>query len=171
VREKDGLWAVLLWLNILADTRKSVRELLQDHWRAYGRNYYSRHDYEAVETDRANALYDGLRTALPSLPGQSFAGLTVASADEFAYDDPVDGSRSEGQGLRIGFEGGGRAVFRLSGTGTSGATLRVYLESLETDPLSLDRDATEALAPIARAADEIAGIRRHTGREGPDVVT
>jgi phosphoglucomutase len=171
VREKDGLWAVLLWLNILADTRKSVRELLQDHWRTYGRNYYSRHDYEAVETDRANALYDGLRTALPSLPGQSFAGLTVASADEFAYDDPVDGSRSEGQGLRIGFEGGGRAVFRLSGTGTSGATLRVYLESLETDPLSLDRDATEALAPIARAADEVAGIRRHIGREGPDVVT
>ncbi len=171
VREKDGLWAVLLWLNILADTRQSVRALLEEHWRTYGRNYYSRHDYEGVETERANALYDGLRAALPSLPGRSVAGLAVASADEFAYDDPVDGSRSERQGLRVGFEGGARAVFRLSGTGTEGATLRVYLEALETDPARLDRDTAEALAPIARAADEIAGIRRHTGREAPDVVT
>ena len=93
---------------------------MEEHWRTYGRNYYSRHDYEDVETERANALYDGLRAALPSLPGQTFAGLTVETADEFAYDDPVDGSRSERQGLRIGFEGGGRAVFRLSGTGTVG---------------------------------------------------
>ncbi|EYD75732.1 Phosphoglucomutase [Rubellimicrobium mesophilum DSM 19309] len=171
VREKDGLWAVLLWLNILADTKQSVKALMEEHWRTYGRNYYSRHDYEDVETEKANALYDGLRAALPSLPGKSFAGLTVASADEFAYDDPVDGSRSERQGLRIGFEGGGRVVFRLSGTGTVGATLRVYLEALETDPSRLDRDPAEALAPIAQAADGIAGIRRHTGREGPDVVT
>jgi phosphoglucomutase len=171
VREKDGLWAVLLWLNILADTKASVRDLMEEHWRTYGRNYYSRHDYEDVEAERANALYDGLRAALPGLPGQSFGGLLVESADEFAYDDPVDGMRSERQGLRIGFEGGGRAVFRLSGTGTVGATLRVYLESLETDPARLDRDPSEALAPIARAADEIAGIRRHTGRDGPDVVT
>jgi phosphoglucomutase len=171
VREKDGLWAVLLWLNILADTKASVRDLLTEHWRTYGRNYYSRHDYEAVETERANVLYEGLRSALPSLPGQGVAGLTVETADEFAYDDPVDGSRSDGQGIRVGFAGGGRAVFRLSGTGTEGATLRVYLESLETDPGRLDRDAGEALAGIARAADEIAGIRRHTGRERPDVVT
>lgn len=171
VREKDGLWAVLLWLNILAETRKSVRELMEEHWRSFGRNYYSRHDYEDVETERANALYEGLRAALPSLPGRSFAGLTVAAADEFAYDDPVDGMRSERQGLRIGFEGGGRAVFRLSGTGTVGATIRVYLEALETDPGRLDRDPAEMLAPIARAAEEIAEIRRHTGREGPDVVT
>ena len=171
VREKDGLWAVLLWLNILADTKASVRDLLTEHWRTYGRNYYSRHDYEAVETERANVLYEGLRSALPSLPGQGVAGLTVETADEFAYDDPVDGSRSDGQGIRVGFAGGGRAVFRLSGTGTEGATLRVYLESLETDPGRLDRDAGEALAGIARAADEIAGIRGHTGRERPDVVT
>jgi phosphoglucomutase len=171
VREKDGLWAVLLWLNILADTRRSVRELMRDHWQRFGRNYYSRHDYEDVETERANALYDGLRAALPSLPGRSFGGLIVATADEFAYDDPVDGSRSEGQGLRIGFVDGGRVVFRLSGTGTVGATLRVYLESLETDLAGLDQDAAQALAPIAQAAEEIAGIRRHTGRTGPDVVT
>jgi phosphoglucomutase len=171
VREKDGLWAVLLWLNILAETRQSVKALMEEHWRTYGRNYYSRHDYEDVESEKANALYDGLRGALAGLPGQSFAGLTVAAADEFAYDDPVDGSRSERQGLRIGFEGGGRVVFRLSGTGTVGATLRVYLEALETDPLRLDRDPAEALAPIVQAADEIAGIQRHTGREGPDVVT
>ena len=171
VREKDGLWAVLLWLNILADTRRSVRDLLADHWRTYGRNYYSRHDYEAVETGRANALYDGLRARLPGLPGQAFAGLAVEAADEFAYDDPVDGSRSERQGLRVLFEGGSRAVFRLSGTGTEGATLRVYLEALETDPGRLARDPAEALAPIARAADELAGIRHHTGRETPDVVT
>ncbi len=171
VREKDGLWAVLLWLNILADTRRSVRELLEEHWRTYGRNYYSRHDYEAVDTERANALYDGLRSALPSLPGRRVGGLVVTAADEFAYDDPVDGSRSERQGLRLSFEGGARAVFRLSGTGTEGATLRVYLEALETDPGRLDRDTAEALAPLAQAADEIAGIRRHTGREAPDVVT
>jgi phosphoglucomutase len=171
VREKDGLWAVLMWLNILADTRMSVADLLVDHWRRFGRNYYSRHDYEAVETGRANALYDGLRARLPGLPGQAFGGLAVEAADEFAYDDPVDGSRSERQGLRVLFEGGARAVFRLSGTGTEGATLRVYLEALETDPGKLGRDPAEALAPIARAADEIAGIGEHTGREAPDVVT
>ena len=124
-----------------------------------------------MESERANALYDGLRAALPSLPGQSFGGLTVLSADEFAYDDPVDGSRSERQGLRIGFEDGGRVVFRLSGTGTVGATLRVYLEALETDPERMGRDPADALAAIAQAADEMAGIRRHTGREGPDVIT
>ncbi|TNC50693.1 alpha-D-glucose phosphate-specific phosphoglucomutase [Rubellimicrobium rubrum] len=171
VREKDGLWAVLLWLNILAESRQSVKALMEEHWRTYGRNYYSRHDYEDVESERANALYDGLRAQLPTLPGQSFSGLTVATADEFAYDDPVDGSRSEQQGLRIGFENGARVVFRLSGTGTVGATLRVYLESLETDPARLDRDPAEALGPIVQAADEIAGIRQHTGRMAPDVVT
>jgi phosphoglucomutase len=171
VREKDGLWAVLLWLNILADTGQSVKELLAEHWRTFGRNYYSRHDYEDVETERANALYDGLRAALPSLPGRTVAGLTVAEGTEFSYDDPVDGSRSERQGLILRFEGGSRAVFRLSGTGTVGATLRVYLEALETDPSRLDREPAEALATIAQAADEIAGIRRHTGREGPNVIT
>ena len=171
VREKDGLWAVLLWLNILAETKKSVKQLLSDHYAEYGRNYYSRHDYEDVEADRANALMDELRGKLGSLPGQSFAGQTVKTADEFSYDDPVDGSRATAQGLRVGFEDGGRVVFRLSGTGTVGATLRVYLESLETDASKTDRDPQEALAPIIAAADEIAGIKAHTGRDAPNVIT
>jgi phosphoglucomutase len=171
VREKDGLWAVLLWLNILAETKQSVQGLLTEHWKTYGRNYYSRHDYEDVDIDAANALIDGLRARLDTLPGQDFAGMSVVSADEFAYDDPVDGTRSTGQGLRIGFQGGGRAVFRLSGTGTDGATLRVYLELLETDPTQLHRDPQEALAPVIAAADAIAGIRSHTGRNKPDVMT
>ncbi|GGL62153.1 alpha-D-glucose phosphate-specific phosphoglucomutase [Wenxinia marina] len=171
VREKDGLWAVLLWLNILAATGKSVKDLMAEHWRTYGRNYYSRHDYEAVETSAANALMDGLRGKLSSLPGTTAAGLTVEKADEFAYDDPVDGSRAQGQGLRVWFEGGGRAVFRLSGTGTEGATLRVYLESVETDPDKMDRDPQEALSDVIAAADEIARIREHTGRDAPDVIT
>ncbi|WP_432255987.1 alpha-D-glucose phosphate-specific phosphoglucomutase [Limimaricola sp. AA108-03] len=171
VREKDGLWAVLLWLNILAETKKSVKDLLSEHYAEYGRNYYSRHDYEDVEAEKANALMDGLRGRLGELPGQSFGGLTVKTADEFSYDDPVDGSRATAQGLRVGFEDGGRVVFRLSGTGTVGATLRVYLESLETDPAKCDRDPQEALAPIIAAADEIAGIKSHTGRDAPNVIT
>jgi len=171
VREKDGLWAVLLWLNILAATGKGVADLLSDHWAAYGRNYYSRHDYDDVETARSDAVYDGLRAKLPSLPGQTFAGLEVESADEFAYDDPVDGSRSEGQGLRIHFADGGRAVLRLSGTGTVGATLRVYLERVESDPARLHQVAQDALAPVIAAIEEIAGIRALTGRAGPDVIT
>ena len=120
VREKDGLWAVLLWLNILAETKSSVKDLLTSHWETYGRNYYTRHDYEAVENDKANALMDDLRGKLDTLPGQEFAAGKVSMADEFAYDDPVDGSRSEGQGIRILFENGNRIVFRLSGTGTVG---------------------------------------------------
>ncbi|WP_341214155.1 alpha-D-glucose phosphate-specific phosphoglucomutase [uncultured Limimaricola sp.] len=171
VREKDGLWAVLLWLNILAETKKGVKELLAEHYAEYGRNYYSRHDYEDVESDRANALMTELRGKLGSLPGQSFAGLTVKTADEFSYDDPVDGSHSAAQGLRVAFEDGGRVVFRLSGTGTEGATLRVYLESLETDASKTDRDPQEALASIIAAADGIAGIKAHTGRDAPNVIT
>ncbi len=171
VREKDGLWAVLLWLNILAETKESVANLMAAHWAEYGRNFYSRHDYEDVETDKANALVTDLRAKLANLPGQSFGPLTVQTADEFAYDDPVDGSRSEHQGLRIGFYGGSRVVFRLSGTGTVGATLRVYLELVETDPAKLHQDAQEALAPVIVAADAIAGIAAHTGREKPDVIT
>ena len=171
VREKDGLWAVLLWLNILAVSGKGVAQLLSEHWATYGRNYYSRHDYDDVETDRANALYDGLRARLGDLPGTAAAGLQIESADEFAYDDPVDGSRSERQGLRIGFAGGGRVVFRLSGTGTVGATLRVYLERVETDPAHLHADPQVALAPVIAAAEEIAQIRAFTGRSAPDVIT
>ena len=171
VREKDGLWAVLLWLNILADTKTSVAQLMSDHWAAYGRNYYSRHDYEDVDSAKANNLYNGLRGKLDVLPGQSFGPLTVTSADEFAYDDPVDGSHSAAQGLRVSFTDGGRVVFRLSGTGTVGATLRVYLERVETDPQQLHQDAQTALAPIIAAAESIAGIRAHTGRFAPDVIT
>jgi len=171
VREKDGLWAVLFWLNILAVTGKTVKALMTEHWARFGRNYYSRHDYEDVESDKANALYAALRAALPGLPGQAFGPLSVSGADEFAYDDPVDGSHAAQQGIRVGFAGGGRAVFRLSGTGTAGATLRVYLENLETDPALLHQDPQVALAPIIAAADAIAGIRAHTGRAAPDVVT
>ena len=171
VREKDGLWAVLLWLNILADTKTSVAKLMSEHWAAYGRNYYSRHDYEDVDSAKANSLYNALRAKLNVLPGQSFGPLTVTSADEFAYDDPVDGSHSAAQGLRISFTGGGRVVFRLSGTGTVGATLRVYLELVETDPAQLHKDAQLALAPIIAAAETIAGIAAHTGRNAPDVIT
>ncbi len=171
VREKDGLWAVLLWLNILAKTGKSVPDLLADHWARYGRNYYSRHDYEAVDSDAANGLMQNLRDNLATLPGQSAGGLTVESADEFAYDDPVDGSHSAAQGIRIFFEGGGRAVFRLSGTGTQGATLRVYLELLETQTDQLQKDPQDALAPIISAADALAEIKSRTGRDAPDVIT
>ncbi len=171
VREKDGLWAVLLWLNILAATRKSVAELMADHWARYGRNYYSRHDYEEVDAEAAQALIADLRAALPTLAGQSIGPLKIARADEFAYDDPVDGAHAGAQGLRIFFDGGARLVFRLSGTGTAGATLRVYLERLETDPDQLHLDPQEALAPVITAAEAIAGITARTGRAKPDVIT
>jgi phosphoglucomutase len=171
VREKDGLWAVLLWLNVLAVRRQSVAEIMAAHWAEFGRNYYSRHDYEAVDPSAADRLIDALKIRLDGLPGKSFAGLTVSAAGEFAYDDPVDGSHSASQGIRILFEGDARAVFRLSGTGTEGATLRVYLEVYEPGPGGLDRDPTEALAAVAQAADEIAEIHGHTGRAAPDVTT
>ncbi|GGG60869.1 alpha-D-glucose phosphate-specific phosphoglucomutase [Salipiger pallidus] len=171
VREKDGLWAVLFWLNILAVKKCSVAELMDEHWATYGRNYYSRHDYEAVDSDAAAGVMDHVRGQLGSLPGQSFGSLKVVSADEFAYDDPVDGSRAEGQGLRVGFEGGGRLVLRLSGTGTEGATLRVYLEKVETDPAQFGLDPQEALAEVIAAAETIAEIKARTGRDAPDVIT
>jgi len=171
VREKDGLWAVLLWLNILAVTRKSVADLMNDHWAEYGRNYYSRHDYEDVDSGIANDLMDALRARFDDLKGQSFGPLVVSSADEFSYDDPVDGSHSAGQGIRIGFTSGGRVVFRLSGTGTVGATIRVYLEELETDPAQMNKDAQDALAPIIAAAEAIAQVRAKTGRDAPNVIT
>ncbi|AZQ65995.1 alpha-D-glucose phosphate-specific phosphoglucomutase [Silicimonas algicola] len=171
VREKDGLWAVLLWLNILAETGQGVGDLMRAHWQRFGRNYYTRHDYEAVENARANALMDDLRARLPGLAGQTFPAGTVSAADEFAYDDPVDGSHSEGQGIRILFDNGSRIVYRLSGTGTVGATLRVYLEAVESDPSKLERPAAEALTQVVETADQIAGIERHTGRTAPDVTT
>lgn len=171
VREKDGLWAVLFWLNILAVKNCSVAELMEAHWAAYGRNYYSRHDYEAVDSDAAAGVMEHVRSQLTTLPGTSFGSLTVAAADEFAYDDPVDGSRAEGQGLRVLFEGGGRLVLRLSGTGTEGATLRVYLEKVETDPAAFGLDPQEALAEVIAAAETIAEITSRTGRDAPDVIT
>jgi phosphoglucomutase len=171
VREKDGLWAVLLWLNILAVSGKSVAALMADHWRTYGRNYYSRHDYEAVDAGRANEMMDRLRGRLSALPGTVVQGMVVEAADDFAYDDPVDGSRTTGQGVRVSFAGGSRVVFRLSGTGTVGATLRVYLESYEADPERLGLPVEEALGPVIAAAEELAGIREWTGRDAPDVKT
>ena len=171
VREKDGLWAVLLWLNILASRKISVAEILRDHWRSYGRDYYSRHDFEAIATDKANNLMSDLRSRLADLSGQSFEGLTVTSADEFSYDDPVDGSQSSQQGIRVFFEGGGRAVFRLSGTGTEGATLRLYLEQYVGPEGDHDADPQLALAQVRDAAQSISQMKAFIGRNTPDVMT
>jgi phosphoglucomutase len=171
VREKDGLWAVLFWLSILAAKRQSVSNVMQEHWRKYGRNYYSRHDYEGIDSEAANGLMEALTDKLAELPGTEYSGRKVTAADEFAYDDPVDGSRAESQGIRVFFEGGGRLVFRLSGTGTSGATLRVYIEDFETDPSKHDREPQEALAGLIEAADSIAEISKRTRRNEPDVRT
>lgn len=171
VREKDGLWAVLFWLNILAERKMPVADLMRDHWAKYGRDYYTRHDYEGLESEPAAALIADLRANLPGLIGTKAAGLTIESADDFAYRDPVDDSLSEHQGVRIGFSDGSRAIFRLSGTGTSGATLRLYLEKYEPPEGNLDGEVDIMLQPIAAAADEIAGITARTGRAEPDVVT
>jgi phosphoglucomutase len=171
VREKDGLWAVLLWLNILAVRNESVKDIVTKHWAAFGRNYYSRHDYEEIETAAANGLMDNLRSQLTSLPGRKFGELIVQTADDFAYHDPVDHSVSEHQGIRVLFEGGSRVVFRLSGTGTSGATLRVYIERYEPDASRHDLDTQEALADLIAVADQIAGIKSKTGRDKPSVIT
>jgi phosphoglucomutase len=171
VREKDGLWAILLWLNILAVRKQSVAQILQDHWAKYGRNYYSRHDFEAIEVAKADAMFAALRASLSGLPGQQVEGMTITAADDFAYTDPVDGSVSQKQGVRVMFADGSRIVYRLSGTGTEGATLRVYLERYAAGPDGLDLDAQTALAPVIRAAHALAGIATHTGRTAPDVVT
>lgn len=171
VREKDGLWAVLLWLNILAVRGLSVDALARKHWAKFGRNYYARHDYEGLPQAQADALIAELTASLPALPGQSFAGLVVETADSFGYTDPVDGATSANQGLRVLFAGGSRIVFRLSGTGTEGATLRVYLERYEPAGGALDAETPAMLAELIAAAEAIAGIRRHTGRTAPSVVT
>jgi phosphoglucomutase len=171
VREKDGLWAVLLWLNIMAVRRESVAGIMASHWARYGRNFYSRHDFEALPTDKADAMMAALRALLPSLPGREAEGMTIVTADDFAYADPVDGSVSQRQGVRIVFADGSRIVLRLSGTGTEGATLRLYLERYEADPSRFAQDPQEALAPIIRAAQGLARIAAFTGREMPDVVT
>lgn len=171
IREKDGLWAVLFWLNILAVRKQSVEEIVTEHWRTYGRNYYSRHDYEAVAAEPANTLMANLRSALGSLPGKQFGRYSVEYADDFSYTDPIDGSVSQKQGVRIGFTDGSRIIFRLSGTGTEGATLRLYLESYEPDPARHQQDPQAALGELITLADELAQIQALTGRDRPTVIT
>jgi phosphoglucomutase len=171
VREKDGLWAVLLWLNILAVRNVSVDALARAHWTRFGRNYYARHDYEDLPATDADRLMDALTMALPSLPGTKFGNLEVSLADSFTYDDPVDGTSSANQGVRICFTDGARAVLRLSGTGTAGATLRVYLERYEAPEGKIDATPSEMLASLASVVELIAGVQQYTGRAGPDIVT
>ena len=171
VREKDGLWAVLFWLNLLAVRRQSVAEIVQEHWRKFGRNYYTRYDYEGIETESANGLMAHLQSRLPELPGSTLGGYTVEYADNFAYTDPVDGSVSENQGMRIGFTDGSRIVYRLSGTGTEGATLRVYLEAFEPDPDRQGRETAGVMQPLVEIATGLAEIEPRTGRSQPTVIT
>jgi phosphoglucomutase len=171
VREKDGLWAVLLWLNILAARNQPIGEIVRQHWRELGRDYYTRHDYEDIDTVTADALMTDLRTALPTLPGTRFGEAEVETADDFEYHDPIDGSISKRQGIRISFTDGSRVVYRLSGTGTGGATLRVYMERYEPDPAKQDLDSQEALAGLIATADKVAGISKRTGRDKPSVIT
>ncbi|HCI06869.1 MAG: alpha-D-glucose phosphate-specific phosphoglucomutase [Rhodobacteraceae bacterium] len=171
VREKDGLWAVLLWLNILAETKMSVTDLMNDLWATHGRCYYSRLDYEAVESDKATQMINGLQAKLGDLVGQKIGTLDIETADEFSYLDPVDGSTSANQGLRISFVGGARVVFRLSGTGTQGATIRIYLEQLEINPNRLQQDVMSVLQPVRDAALILSDLVAITGRTAPDVIT
>lgn len=171
VREKDGLWAVLFWLNLLAARKQSVAQIVREHWQGFGRNYYTRHDYEAVDAQAAGDLMDHVRRLLPGLPGTQLGDYRVEYADDFAYTDPIDGSRSEGQGLRIGLEGGSRIVYRLSGTGTQGATLRVYLEFFEPNAARHNWETQAAMRPLILIARELARIETRTGRTEPDVIT
>lgn len=171
VREKDGLWAVLFWLDVIAARGLSVEAIVRDHWQRFGRNFYSRHDHEGIDAAAANDLMADLRASLPGLPGRTIDGHAIASADDFAYTDPVDGSVSTAQGVRIGLADGSRIVFRLSGTGTEGATLRVYLERFEADPAAHATETQQALAGLIALADRLAGIRERTGRTQPTVIT
>ena len=171
IREKDGVWAVLFWLNILAKRRMSVADLVRGHWRTYGRNYYTRHDYDEIDLNAANGLVGALREAIKTLPGKTFGGLTVEAADDFEYRDPVDHSHSDRQGIRVMFEGGSRLVYRLSGTGTVGATLRVYIERYVPPSGDLDEAPQAALADLIALSKSLAEIQKRTGRTAPDVVT
>jgi phosphoglucomutase len=171
IREKDGLWAVLFWLNLLAVRRESVADIVRAHWREFGRNYYTRYDYEGIENEAASDLMAHLRSQLDGLPGRVLDGYTVEYADNFAYTDPVDGSVSRNQGIRIGFSDGSRIVYRLSGTGTAGATLRVYLEAYEPDPARQDRATAGVMQPLVAIATALAEIPARTGRSEPTVIT
>jgi phosphoglucomutase len=171
VREKDGLWAVLLWLNILAARKQGVDQIVREHWATYGRNYYTRHDYEEVDAVAANGLIDALRANLPFPERFSLDGYKTAYADDFTYNDPIDGSVSAKQGVRIGFADGSRIVFRLSGTGTVGATLRLYLERYEPPNGQHDLDTQAALAPLIILAEKVSGLAGRTGRSAPSVIT
>ena len=171
VREKDGLWAVLFWLNLIAKKRQTVADIVQDHWRTFGRDIYSRHDYEAVETETANGIMQHLIDQLADLAGKTFGHYTVKYADEFSYQDPVDDSISNHQGIRIGFEDGSRIIYRASGTGTVGATLRVYLEKFEANPEKHDQDAQDALAELIELAEQLSELKQRSGREQPTVIT
>lgn len=171
IREKDGLWAVLFWLNLIAKKRQSVSDIVHDHWQTFGRDIYSRHDYEAVPNDIANAIITHLRELLPSLPGQTFGDYTVSYADEFCYHDPVDGSVSQNQGIRVGFSNGSRIIFRLSGTGTVGATLRIYLERYETGSHVAQLEPQQALADLIVLAEQFCEVKVRTGRTEPTVIT
>jgi phosphoglucomutase len=171
VREKDGLWAILFWLSLQGATGQSVESLVRAHWQTYGRNYYTRHDYEGIAVDLTNALMADLRVSLPTLVGQRFGARTVNLADDFSYTDPVDGSVSSGQGVRLLFDDGARVIFRLSGTGTEGATLRVYLESFEADVVQQNLPTQQKLADLMAVAESVAGIAERTGMTGPSVAT
>jgi phosphoglucomutase len=171
IREKDGLWAVLFWLNILASRREPVSRIMAAHWSRFGRHYYSRHDYEAIASEAAHGLYERVKAMQPELVGQSFAGRRIEVADDFAYTDPIDGSLTSGQGLRLLLDDGSRVVLRLSGTGTQGATLRVYLESYVAPGGDLDQDPQQALADLITAIDDLAEIKTRTGMARPTVIT
>jgi phosphoglucomutase len=171
VREKDGLWAVLFWLNLIAIRKQSVAEIVRDHWRRFGRDIYSRHDYEGMPLEVGEGIMAHLRGQFPGLPGRSFGGYAVRLADDFSYRDPVDGSVSTGQGLRIVFDNGSRIVFRLSGTGTEGATLRIYLERYERDPAAHDQDPQTALKDLIDLAEDLGQIKQRSGMAGPTVIT
>jgi phosphoglucomutase len=170
-REKDGLWAVLAWINVLAATGLSVQQIAQNHWARFGRHYYARHDYDELPLAAANSVIQSLTQTLPKLQGARFDDDVVSQADSFGYTDPVDGSIARDQGLRIVFGESARIVLRLSGTGTSGATLRIYLERFEKDKAALALDNAQALAPLAALADRLAQISELTGRKSPSVVT
>ncbi len=171
VREKDGLWAVLFWLNLIAVKRQSVVDIVNEHWQKFGRDIYCRHDYEAIETSIANGIVEHLRNQLSTLPKQCFGDYIVKFADEFSYEDSIDGSVSKNQGIRIGFENGSRIVFRLSGTGTVGATLRIYLERFEADSALHNQEAQFVLNDLIILAEQLCEVKKRTGRTEPNIIT